>query len=160
MTDTLVTPKRLSVIGVLAALAMISVLVLIRVTPALGDHGEIKVTLPFEETGIIGRADYIIKVPDPWNGKLVIDHRSGGGAIGLQPIPAESLILNSGYAIAASGYSVPLGDGLLKEGPKDTNRLVEYFMETVGVPDRIMLMGRATGASFVAKLIEKHPDRV
>lgn len=117
------------------------------------------IALPFEETGVIEGAEFQIKVPLNWNGKLIVDHRPGSGPKGLQPIPAETLLLNAGFALAASGYSVSGGEGLLQKGPEDSNRLIEYFKSVVGVPDRIMLMGRATGATFVAKMIEKHPQK-
>lgn len=136
--------------------AAIAVLAL-SATPVLGKHGH--ANLPFEETGSIGSALYRIVVPEDWNGKLIVDHHSyqGGGDPVLEPVPAESLLLAAGYAIAASSYSVT-GPETWKEAPKDTDPLVKLFKHRVGDPDRVMLMGRLIGAIFVTKLIEQHPQ--
>jgi pimeloyl-ACP methyl ester carboxylesterase len=67
----------------------------------------------------------------------------------------EEHLLEHGYALAASGFR---GAGYnVREGIKDNKYLTDYFIETVGEPERTILYGVSMGGIITLKSMEKYP---
>ncbi len=124
---------------------------------------EMETILPIELSGEIDGAAYRIHVPKRWNGTLLVY------AHGYSPWPItdpdltlligelEELLLEKGYALAASGFR---GAGqTTAEGVEDSEALVRFFEENVAAPDRVILYGVSMGGQVALKSIEVYPDR-
>jgi len=112
-------------------------------------------------SGYIDGAAYHIRVPENWNGTLLV---YAHGYTFVQPDPPdaafggevyEEILLAQGYALAGSAYQ-NLG-WAVKEGIHDTLVLTNFFREQVGEPDKIILYGMSMGGTITAKSIEKFP---
>ena len=112
-------------------------------------------------SGILGGAAYHIRVPENWNGTLLV---YAHGYTFVQPDPPdaafggevfEDILLAQGYALAGSAYQY-LG-WAVKEGIHDTLVLTNFFREQAGEPDKIILYGMSMGGTITAKSIEKFP---
>lgn len=112
-------------------------------------------------TGYIDGAPYRIRVPENWNGTLLVFARGYTLAVVAPPDVAfggaqviEDL-LEQGYALAASGYQS--GGWAVKEGVHDTLVLTNFFREQIGEPEHIILYGMSMGGLITAESIEKFP---
>ena len=137
-----------------------------------------RVPLPFENEGTIDDVHYKIRVPEKWNGTLVLfchgyrgwalskDQREGQLAqrtkqdFGEQTDESddahEDALIEAGYALAGSAYR---SNGFsVKEGIEDTVALTRHFIEKVGQPERILVHGLSMGSVITTKLIEEYPD--
>lgn len=118
-------------------------------------------TGPLDLEGTLKGAPYVIRVPVEWNGTLLMYARGYSGVPVVAPDaafggdPVEMLLLDQGYALAASGFR---GAGwAIEEGMKDTERLLNLFKKQIGKPDRVILYGNSMGSVIVLKSLEKHP---
>lgn len=129
--------------------------------------------------GNINGAPYRIRVPENWNGTLLVyahgyrdraDHpgeidirkvfvtpANGGGSDpapgGLDIDARENFFLSLGYALAGSAYQ---NNGLaVKEGVKNTLGVVSAFRQRVGKPNRVILWGESMGGAVTARSIER-----
>ena len=118
-------------------------------------------TGPLDLEGELKGAPYVIRVPEDWNGTLLVYAHGYSGvpveapdaAFGGDPV--ETLLLGEGYALAASGFQ---GSGwTVEDGIKDTQRLVTFFRQQVAAPDRVILYGNSMGSVVVLKSMEKYP---
>lgn len=112
-------------------------------------------------TGYIDGAAYQIRVPENWNGTLLV-YAHGYSFAKLDPPDAafggdvyEDILLAQGYALAGSMFQ-NLG-WAVKEGIHDTLVLTNFFREQIGEPDKIILYGMSMGGIITAKSIEKFP---
>jgi hypothetical protein len=129
---------------------MLSVLATVAVcmTPALA------VEVMSGETG--GGAHYLIVVPDPWNGDLVIWNHG----FSLDPIgpvtdlgPLADLQLSEGYAVAASSFQQ---DGWAVFRTKiDLQLMVNAFEERFGTPGSVIVTGASLGGIVTAAALEE-----
>src|SRR5262245_1100286 len=135
-----------------------------------------RVTLPFEEEGVLDNAPYHIKVPVNWNGTLLVyvhGTTRTTNPVGLNPLvgvpgvpPAvgqqqaaelENLLLSAGYALAASAFAEDAGNWFIKQGIHDTLTLTNYFKERVGNPTRIIEWSRSQGTVVGLHDAEQYP---
>jgi hypothetical protein len=135
-----------------------------------------RVTLPFEEEGVLDDAPYHIKVPVNWNGTLLVyvhGTTRTTNPVGLNPLvgvpgvpPAvgqqqaaalENLLLSAGYALAASAFPEDAGNWFIKQGIHDTLTLTNYFKERVGNPTRIIEWSRSQGTVVGLHDAEQYP---
>ena len=117
-------------------------------------------TGPIDMEGTLNGAAYKIRVPEEWNGTLVIHAR------GYSPTPvtdpdaamlgeeAETLLLAEGYALAASGFRNAGWN--VEEGIHDTRRLVLHFREHVAKPSRVIISGGSMGTVVALESMEKY----
>lgn len=111
--------------------------------------------------GDIEGTAFHIRVPEDWNGTLLVYARGYSSTVPDPPDAAfngdvfEELLLDYGYALAASAYQN--GGWALKEGVHDTLVLTNFFREQVGEPQSIILYGSSMGGLITAKSIEKFP---
>ena len=110
-------------------------------------------------TGTLAGADYEIRVPEDWNGTLLVyahgyafDRPDAEAA--PDPALAEAL-LAQGYALAGSSYSA--GGWAVKEGVADTRTLTQRFNGLVGKPDRTILYGFSMGSLVAYESAERFP---
>jgi pimeloyl-ACP methyl ester carboxylesterase len=114
---------------------------------------------------VIGRtqsgAIFAMYRPDHWKGDLVL--YAHGFTAPTDPIhlpPIENLrdqLLAQGYAVAYSSFAE---NGLaVKDGIRQTERLVERFTDRLGRPRRVFLLGSSFGGLIAVALAERDPER-
>ena len=109
-------------------------------------------------TGELGGADYIMQVPENWNGGLVvyahgIQYGTGKGAAAAPPIATH--ILGERYAWIASGYRArEYQPHLFIE---DLVALRELFLKEVGQPRWTIIYGTSMGGHIVVGSLEMKP---
>jgi hypothetical protein len=121
-------------------------------------------------TGELGGAAYEIKLPDRWNGTLVIynhGYRQAEPAppdfapVDTRPAPAPSedvanQLLSEGFALAGSAFRTNGWDVL--DGVAADEQLHRFFVDEVGEPDRVYVWGDSLGGLITETLAEKHPE--
>lgn len=118
--------------------------------------------LAVDEIGVLNGVTYRIKVPENWNGKLLMYAHgySRSDPPTLVPFPSGSVLeeglIDRGYALAASSYSN--AGWAVKEGIKDTKNLTIFFKNHIEKPDLTILWGNSMGSAVALKSIEKYPD--
>jgi pimeloyl-ACP methyl ester carboxylesterase len=116
-------------------------------------------------TGELNGAPYEIRVPDNWNGTLVV-HAHGYRDLADHPgetddrvapsAPSNDLeeaLLGMGYALAGSAFKS--NGWAVQEGMADTKALVSHFRSAVGQPDRTLLWGFSMGSVVTFALAEQ-----
>jgi outer membrane protein assembly factor BamB/pimeloyl-ACP methyl ester carboxylesterase len=112
-------------------------------------------------SGTLEGADWALRIPDPWNGMLVMVCRGYSGS--SLPSPFSTLgnvvasdILNQGFAVAASNYGTT---GLcIPEGVNSTYQLTMHVIDNYNVTGRVFLLGMSMGGAIVLLLGEKYPE--
>lgn len=99
--------------------------------------------------------------PDHWQGDLVL--YAHGFTLPSDPIhlpPIENLrdqLLAQGYAVAYSSFSE---NGLaVRDGIRQTTRLVERFEDKLGEPKRVFIIGSSFGGLIATAMAERDPER-
>lgn len=108
-------------------------------------------------------ATYLIEVPSPWNGTLLL--YSHGYVVPGSANPAQDVgdsgtrafLLANGFALAGSSYA---GTGwALQEAVPDQIATLDAFDALVGTPTRTIAWGHSLGGIITADLLQTHPDR-
>ena len=110
-----------------------------------------------QTTFVLGGALDVIKIPDNWNGKLVMLCR-GGLSVDLNAVPMDiyTVFIRKGFATAASSYGV---NGIVvKEGMIRTHQLTEYVLDNYAVTGNVYLYGMSLGGAVALELGAKYPD--
>ncbi len=111
-------------------------------------------------TGVLGGADYLIRIPSNWKGDLIVFCRGYSSTISAADLVtwanSWSVTINSGFAYAASnfgevGYCV-------KEGIIRTHQLTEFVINNYAVTGKIILVGGSMGGNIALELAAKYPD--
>jgi hypothetical protein len=108
-------------------------------------------------------ATYLIEVPSPWNGTLLLF--SHGYVAPGSPNPAQDIgdpdtrafLLANGFALAGSSYAHT--GWAIQEALPDQVEVLEIFYGSVGRPTRTIAWGRSLGGIISAGLIQKFPER-
>jgi pimeloyl-ACP methyl ester carboxylesterase len=111
-------------------------------------------------TGTIDGADYMIGMPEKWNGGLILfahgyeGERPGKGSLGESRLSAY--FKRGHYAWAASGFRSAgyRPDWFLA----DTIALRKRFIELYGQPRWIILYGESMGGHVTVAALEQHPE--
>ncbi len=121
-------------------------------------------------TGVLRGARYEVKLPERWNGTLLLwshGYRSSeptaGAALQSNPESAPSAavakaLLGKGYALAGSAYA--RNGWAVTDGVSAGEVLHDWFSRHVGKPRRTYVWGASLGGLITATLAEKHPDWV
>ena len=111
-----------------------------------------------EYTGTLDGADWALRIPEPWNGMLVILCRPAAMSL---PSPTDvlatsgSYMLNAGFAIAASNYGAL---NLILEGVDSSYKLTKHIIDNYGVTGKVFVTGLSLGGAVALLLGEKYPD--
>ncbi len=110
-----------------------------------------------QTTLVLGGALDAIKIPDNWNGKLVVLCR-GGLTLDPNAIPMDpyTVFLIKGFATAASNYGV--AGMCVKEGVIRTHQLTEYVLDNYDVSGNVYLYGMSLGGAVALELGAKYPN--
>jgi len=123
-------------------------------------------------TGELDGAAYEIRMPDSWNGTLLIyshGYRQAESSppdfdpVDTTPAPAPSdevgqELLSQGYALAGSAFATNGWD--VDDGVAAGEALHDYFLEEIGDPDRTYVWGDSLGGLITETIAEKHPEWV
>lgn len=123
-------------------------------------------------TGELTGAAYEIKMPDTWNGTLLIyshGYRQAEPAppdfapVDTSAVPAPgdevtSQLLADGYALAGSAFKTNGWDVL--DGVAADEALHQFFVDKIAKPDRVYVWGDSLGGLITETLAEKHPEWV
>jgi pimeloyl-ACP methyl ester carboxylesterase len=110
-------------------------------------------------TGTLDDADFALRIPDAWNGMLVIICRGYSNLPAminpLLTILAGNPILEQGFAVAASSYG---SDGFcVQAGVDSTYELTMYVIDNYNVTGKVFLYGISMGGAIALLLGEKYP---
>jgi pimeloyl-ACP methyl ester carboxylesterase len=112
--------------------------------------------------GTLGGANYVIRIPDEWNGMLVV--ACHGYMMNWNPDAQFAMdqgtlvwaFLEQGYAYAASSFGeggTPIQKAMIR-----THQLTEYVINNYGVTGKVFLCGVSMGGAIVLLLGEKYPE--
>lgn len=115
-------------------------------------------------TGSLDGAAYLIQVPTPWNGTLVLYSHgyvvpgASNPATDVGDAATGSWLLAHGYALAGSAYSTT--GWAIQQAFQDQIDVLDHF-DTLGYghPSRTIAWGHSLGGIITAGLIQLHPDR-
>src|SRR5512146_2741600 len=119
-------------------------------------------------SGELDGVPYLIRVPQNWNGTLLVYAYGYAEAYGTPLAPPyvnPDLLLDKGFALAglhATG-SVNIPGGLtdagwnLEERMQETVALAAAFRDIVGQPRRTIMWGQSMGGAVTLAMIEKFP---
>ena len=111
-------------------------------------------------TGKLGGADYLIRIPDNWDGDLVVMCR------GYTPTPVGipmlefyasmfGFITANGFALAMSSYGE--AGFCVQKGMIRTHQLTEYVIDNYDVTGKVYLFGVSMGGGIALLLGAKYP---
>ena len=153
------TPQRLLIALTLFGLLVLTILPqseLVKAQPEIG---------PLDLAGEINGAPYRIRVPEVWNGTLLVfvhgyrDKADHPGEIDnrnadIAPNAAlEAPLLAQGFALAGTAFKD--NGWAVAEGMADTKNLVVFFRENVGEPQRVILAAASLGTIIAFKSMEQ-----
>lgn len=125
--------------------------------------GSGKVSAAYTETvGTLDGAQYVVRIPDNWNGMLVILCRGYAPNVVFTDIrttivwSSASGILDQGFAIAGSTYGS--AGFCIKQGVNSTYELTTYIINTYNVTGKVFLYGMSMGGAVALLLGEKYPN--
>jgi pimeloyl-ACP methyl ester carboxylesterase len=105
---------------------------------------------------------YVIEVPSPWNGTLVLYSHgysfTPSSATDAGDPVTHDWLLNNGYAIAGSSYSTP--GWALQQAFQDQIAVLDVFAKSkFGHPKRTIAWGHSLGGMITAGLVQLYPKR-
>jgi pimeloyl-ACP methyl ester carboxylesterase len=138
---------------------LVSVLILSTLTGAqfIGKVSAIEYT---QYNGTLNGADWVLRIPDPWNGMLVVICRGyWGPAIIPDPmstISYGSYMLEQEFAVAASNYGS--AGFCIQAGVDSTYELTMHVIDNYEVTGKVFLYGMSMGGAVALLLGEKYPE--
>jgi len=113
-----------------------------------------------EIKGKLGGADYLVRIPSNWNGRLVVycrgySHLLSGVDL-VATANAFNAMINLGTAFAESSYGV--GGFCIKEGIIRTHQLTEWVINNYHVTGRVYLVGISMGGATDLMIGAKYPE--
>jgi pimeloyl-ACP methyl ester carboxylesterase len=108
-------------------------------------------------------ATYLIEVPSPWNGTLLLYSHgyvtpgSANPAHDVGDAGTRAFLLANGFALAGSSYAHT--GWAIQEGLVDQIAVLDLFNVQVGKPKRTIAWGHSLGGIMTAGLIQRNPER-
>jgi pimeloyl-ACP methyl ester carboxylesterase len=108
-------------------------------------------------------ATYVIDVPAPWNGALLlyshgyVDPGSPNPALDVSDPYTGGYMLAAGYALAGSSYAST--GWAVHEAIPDQIATLDVFQSMVGTPLQTIAWGHSMGGEVTAALRQEYPDR-
>lgn len=125
---------------------------------------------PTEYTGEIDGAAYRVVVPEDWNGTLLLYSHGNYPSefFGGMPVPhllanqpaTEEALTDRGYALAGSLFQGGGLDLTVPTAVADQSRVLDWFEQNVGDPERTFTTGSSMGAVTAIKHAEVEPERI
>jgi hypothetical protein len=119
-------------------------------------HAEVSVR---ELTGKLNGASYIIRMPDNYNGDLIVCCRGYSPLLSQLDLNIYANAFNArvqtGCALALSDYGA--GGFCIQQGMNTTRQLTQYFIDNFGVTGKIYLVGISMGGIIALELGVKYP---
>lgn len=148
--------KKVSLIATAFALSMICTVIspvfAVVFTPAPPTITEI--------TGSLGGADYLLRIPSNFNGRLIVECRGYSHLLSSVNLTSYANTFNPiiklGYAYAASYYGA--GGYCVKEGIIRTHQLTEWVINNYQVTGKVYLVGISMGGNIALELGAKYPE--
>jgi len=115
-----------------------------------------------EYLGTVDGVNFVLRIPDPWSGILVVMMTPGPSAPILDArttaynMTSTGFLIN-GYAIAASNYGGGVGYCFSK-AVNSTYTMTKYIVENYHITGKVLLAGFSMGGNFALFLGEKYPD--
>ncbi|HYL34657.1 MAG TPA: prolyl oligopeptidase family serine peptidase [Bryobacteraceae bacterium] len=125
-------------------------------TSAIADTTSYRGTLP-------DGATYLIEVPSPWNGTLLlyshgyVSPGSSNPAHDVGDPATQAFLLANGFALAGSSYAHT--GWAIQEALPDQIAVLDAFASLVGSPTRTIAWGHSLGGIITAGLIQSFPER-
>ena len=113
-----------------------------------------------EIIGTMGGANFVIRIPDIWNGMLVVGCR--GYSHVFYPNSQFDLdgicfpLISGGFAYASSSYGE--GGYCIQKAVIRIHQLTEYVVDNYNVLGKVFLIGTSMGGNVALLLGEKYPD--
>ena len=114
--------------------------------------------LSLELEGVLHGAPYVIRVPENWNGTLLVYARGYSAVPVDNPESAflvEDQLLERGYALASSGLRS--GGQRVDLFTLDLKYLTDFFKQQVGKPEHTVIYGISMGGILTLLSMEKFP---
>lgn len=108
-------------------------------------------------------ATYLIEVPSPWNGTLLLYSHgyvtpgSSNPAHDVGDPGTRAFLLANGFALAGSSYAHT--GWAIQEALLDQIEVLDVFKAQVGTPTRTIAWGHSLGGIITAGLIQRNPSR-
>jgi alpha-beta hydrolase superfamily lysophospholipase len=108
-------------------------------------------------------ATYLIEVPSPWNGTLLLYSHgyvtpgSSNPARDVGDPGTRAFLLANGFALAGSSYAHT--GWAIQEALFDQIAVLDVFNAQVGTPTRTIAWGHSLGGIITAGLIQRNPER-
>ena len=153
---------------VMFVLPLIFLMTFTLLTPALAKSPTITTGTAYGKSytqiqGTLGDADYVIQIPDLWNGMLVVAcpwyqfPKDGSEVVShLKYSAISSVLVSQGYAFACSNYGAtgfPIQEAMIR-----IHQLTEYVIDNYHVPGKVFVMGGSMGGAVAILLGEKYPE--
>jgi len=121
-------------------------------------------------SGELDGAAYLVRMPDTWNGTLLLyshGYREAqpsppdfapvetNAVVASTPDTADAL-LDAGFALAGSAYGK--NGWAVQDGVKAGEDLHKWFRDHIAEPDRVYVWGDSLGGLITEMLAEKHPE--
>jgi pimeloyl-ACP methyl ester carboxylesterase len=115
-----------------------------------------------EYVGTLDHANFVVRIPDEWNGGLVVACHGymmewyPDAQFAMDPGTFPWAFLDKGYAYAASSFGeggTPVQKAMIR-----THQLTEYVIDNYGVTGKVFLVGASMGGAIVLLLGEKYPE--
>ncbi len=123
-------------------------------------HGYYSAAGYTEIAGTLDGANFVIRIPDIWNGMLVVGCR--GYSHVFDPNSQFALdgiafpLIGEGFAYASSSYGE--GGYCIQKAVIRIHQLTEYVVDNYNVPGKVFLIGTSMGGNIALLLGEKYPD--
>ncbi len=151
---------------IIAFISVISLLVIALTLPLPGRYSSVAAPVaPLDLSGEINGAPYRIRVPEVWNGTLLLfahgyrDKADHPGEIDnrnadVAPNAAlEAPLLAQGFALAGSAFKD--NGWAIQDGLQDMKNLADFFKENVAEPQRTILVSASLGSIIAFESMER-----
>jgi pimeloyl-ACP methyl ester carboxylesterase len=155
---TMRTKKRMTNKPILAGLLMAVLFSTLSGLPLLPHANAATYT---ETVGVLDGAQYAFRIPENWNGMLVVlcrgfSHPAVADARNYSLYPSVAPVLaNQGFAVAASTFGA--GGYCIGKGMNTTYQLTNYLKETYNITGKVFVIGASMGGAIALLLAEKYP---
>lgn len=115
-----------------------------------------------EYMGAVSGVSFVLRIPDPWNGMLVVVTAPGSTSDPRTSTynTTSAMLLAKGYAVAASNYGGPTGTAgfPFSKAMNSTPMITRHLVDTYHVAGKVFLYGVSQSGNFAIALGQRNPD--